>query len=154
MKSKTNGLSNQLDVEIGDHTLTSVSAWRDYSYRPDHDSDLSPFSILKAGFDLDVSQLSQEIRLASPTGGAFAYPVGGYFLREQIDSNNRSRFQKDGTTYFLSSLLQASVLDGVDYEQFGRARMISYPAFGQARCTDTKRVTLNGGLRTHIEPKD
>src|SRR3546814_1603352 len=24
MKSKTNGLSNQLDVEIGDHTLTSV----------------------------------------------------------------------------------------------------------------------------------
>src|SRR3546814_1666325 len=73
MKSKTNGLSNQLDVEIGDHTLTSVSAWRDYSYRPDHDSDLSPFSILKAGFDLDVSQLSQEIRLASPTGGAFDY---------------------------------------------------------------------------------
>src|SRR3546814_6440500 len=77
MKSKTNGLSNQLDVEIGDHTLTSVSAWRDYSYRPDHDSDLSPFSILKAGFDLDVSQLSQEIRLASPTGGAFDYQVGG-----------------------------------------------------------------------------
>src|SRR3546814_5762617 len=73
MKSKTNGLTNQLDVEIGDHTLTSVSAWRDYSYRPDHDSDLSPFSHLKAGFDLDVSQLSQEIRLASPTGGAFDY---------------------------------------------------------------------------------
>src|SRR3546814_16304895 len=91
MKSKTNGLSNQLEVEIGDHTLTSVSAWRDYSYRPDHDSDLSPFSILKAGFDLDVSQLSQEIRLASPTGGAFDYQVGGYFLREKIDSNKRSR---------------------------------------------------------------
>src|SRR3546814_14443170 len=113
MKSKTNGLSNQLDVEIGDHTLTSVSAWRDYSYRPDHDSDLSPFSILKAGFDLDVSQLSQEIRLASPTGGAFDYQVGGYFLREKIDSNNRSRFQKDATTYFLSPLLdRKSVVEG------------------------------------------
>src|SRR3546814_17621969 len=94
MKSKTNGLSNQLDVEIGDHTLTSVSAWRDYSYRPDHDSDLSPFSLLKAGFDLDVSQLSQEIRLASPTGGAFDYQVGGYFWREKDGRNTHPRVQK------------------------------------------------------------
>src|SRR3546814_13704258 len=73
MKSKTNGLSNQLDVEIGDHTLTSVSAWRDYSYRPDHDPDLSPFSLLKAGFVLHVPPPSQEIRLASPPRAPLTY---------------------------------------------------------------------------------
>jgi len=154
MKSKTNGLSNQLDVQIGDHTLTSVSAWREYRYRPDHDSDLSPFSILKAGFDLDVSQLSQEIRLASPTGGALDYQVGGYFLHEKIDSNNRSRFQKDATTYFLSPLLPASVLDGVEYDQFGRARITSYALFGQASWHLTDRATLTGGLRYTIETKE
>src|SRR3546814_14540666 len=33
MKSMTHGLSNQLDVEIGDTTLTSVSAGRDSPYR-------------------------------------------------------------------------------------------------------------------------
>src|SRR3546814_6466218 len=65
MKSKTNGLSNQLDVEIGDHTLTSVSAWRDYSYRPDHDSDLSPFSILKAGRSEEhTSELQSLMRIS------------------------------------------------------------------------------------------
>src|SRR3546814_4012991 len=51
MKSKTNGLSNQLDVEIGDITLTSFSACRAYSYRHDHDQDLSPFPTLTAGSD-------------------------------------------------------------------------------------------------------
>src|SRR3546814_7445820 len=107
---------------------------------------LSPFSIRKAWFDLDVSQLSQEIRLASPTGGAFDYQVGGYFLREKIDSNNRSRFQKDATTFFLSPLLPASVLDGVEYDQFGRARITSYAAFGQAGWHVTDRATLTGGL--------
>ncbi|PZQ21557.1 MAG: hypothetical protein DI569_11570 [Sphingopyxis macrogoltabida] len=153
MKSKTNGVSNQLDVEIGDHRLTSVSAWRDYRYVPDHDSDLSPFSIMKGGFDLDVSQLSQEVRLASPTGGAIDYQIGGYFLHEKIDSNNRSRFQKDATTYFLSPLLPASVLDGVEYDQFGRARIDSYALFGQASWHVSDRATLTGGLRYTIETK-
>jgi len=154
MKSKTNGLSNQLDVDIGEFTLTSVSAWREYSYRPDHDSDLSPFSIMKGGFDLDVSQLSQEIRLASPTGGAIDYQVGAYFLHEEIDSNNRSQFQSDTTTYFLSPLLPASVLDGVEYDQFGRADIASYAAFGQASWHLTDRATLTGGLRYTIETKE
>src|SRR3546814_7757924 len=98
--------------------------------------------------------LSQEIRLASPTGGAFDYQVGGYFLREKIDSNNRSRFQKDATTYFLSPLLPASVLDGVEYDQFGRARITSYAAFGQASWHVTDRATLTGGLRYTIETKE
>lgn len=153
MESKTNGVSNQLDLKIGDHVLTSVSAWREYKYRPDHDSDLSPFPILKAGFDLDVSQVSQEIRLASPTGGALDYQIGGYFLHEKIDSNNRSLFQKDSTIYFLSPLLPPAVLDGVEYDQFGRARITSYAMFGQTSWHITDRATLTGGLRYTIETK-
>src|SRR3546814_8077912 len=69
-------------------------------------------------------------------------------------SDLRARFQKDATTYFLSPLLPASVLDGVEYDQFGRARITSYAAFGQASWHVTDRATLTGGLRYTIETKE
>ncbi|PMU12932.1 hypothetical protein C1Y10_29095, partial [Pseudomonas sp. FW305-122] len=68
--SRVTGLSNELTVKLGTHTLTAVSAWRRLWFRPKNDSDGSPFSILRAGYDVDVDQYSQEVRLASPTGGA------------------------------------------------------------------------------------
>lgn len=109
--SRVNGLSNELNIEIGDHVLTAVTAWRQLYFRPYNDSDYTPFSIVRAGFDVDVDQYSQEIRLASPTGGKVDYQIGGFFLREDLVSNNRTIFQSDSTRYFLSAtLLPADLL--------------------------------------------
>lgn len=79
ISSKVNGVSNELTVDLGGPTLTAVTAWRQQRFRPKNDSDASPFSILRAGYDVDVDQYSQEVRLASPTGGTLDWQVGGYF---------------------------------------------------------------------------
>jgi len=84
------GLSNQLDWEIGDHTLTSVTAWRQLYFRPENDGDNSPFPISRAGFDVDVDQYSQELRLASTIGDRIDYQTGLYFLREEVSSKLRT----------------------------------------------------------------
>jgi iron complex outermembrane receptor protein len=156
--SKVKGVSNQFDWELGTHTLTSVSAWRQLRFRPSNDSDGSPFSILRAGFDVDVDQYSQELRIASPTGGAFDYQVGGYFLREDLVSNNRSTFQSDSTRYFLTGALPSAyllplILDGVEYSQRGKAQITSGAVFGQGTWHATDRLSLTAGVRYTREKK-
>lgn len=158
ISSRVNGVSNELTIGLGTHTLTSVTAWRQLRFRPRNDSDASPFSILRAGFDVDVDQYSQEVRVASPTGGALDYQVGGYFLREDLISNNRSIFQADSTRYFLTGALPTAfllpaILDGVEYDQDGRLRVTSGAGFGQATLHPTSRLSLTAGVRFTRETK-
>lgn len=158
INSRVNGISNELNIALGSHTLTAVTAWRQLRFRPKNDSDQSPFSILRAGFDVDVDQYSQEIRLASPTGGALDYQVGGYFLREDLISNNRSIFQSDSTKWFLTGQLPAqflspAILNGVEYDQIGRLQVTSGAAFGQATWHLNDRAALTGGVRFTRETK-
>src|SRR3546814_3153471 len=69
-------------------------------------------------------------------------------------------FFKQKTAYELrisdwsSDVCSSDLLDGVEYDQFGRARITSYAAFGQASWHVTDRATLTGGLRYTIETKE
>ena len=100
------GLSAQADVELdGGFTLTSITAYRDWrntEYRDgDYRSD-APAFVFGAGAlanetgvrdlgVLDFHQISQEVRLASPTGGFAEYVVGAfYFTTEQQNFFNRT----------------------------------------------------------------
>ncbi|TPE63708.1 TonB-dependent receptor [Sandaracinobacter neustonicus] len=158
ISSKVWGVSNQFDVQLGDHTVTSVSAWRQLRFRPRNDSDNSPFSILSAGFDVDVDQYSQELRLASPTGQTVDYQVGAFYLYEDLVSNNRNIFQSDSTKWFLTGALPPAfllplVLDGVEYQQRGTAKIESSAIFGQATWHVTDKFDVTGGLRLTREGK-
>ena len=158
ISSKVWGISNQFDVEIGDHTITSVSAWRQLRFRPKNDSDNSPYSILRAGFDVDVDQYSQEIRLASPTGRTVDYQVGAFWLYEDLVSNNRSIFQSDSTRWFLTGQLPPAfllpvVLDGVEHQQRGSAKIESSAVFGQGTWHATDKFDLTLGVRLTREAK-
>lgn len=158
IESRVWGVSNELTIDLGGPTLTSVSAWRRLKFRPSNDSDGSPFSILRAGYDVDVDQYSQEIRIASPTGGSLDYQIGGYFLREDLITNNRSIFQGDSTRYFLTgalppAFLLPAILDGVEYDQKGELQVSSGAVFGQLTWNPTDSLALTGGLRFTRENK-
>ncbi len=158
IESRVNGVSNELTIDLGGPALTAVSAWRQLRFRPYNDSDGTPFSILRAGYDVDVDQYSQEIRIASPSGGTLEYQFGGFFLREDLTSNNRSIFQSDSTKYFLTGALPTAallpaILDGVEYDQIGKLRVTSGAGFGQATLHATDRLALTGGVRFTRETK-
>lgn len=151
--SRTDGLSNKAELQIGGHTLTSVTAWRKLYFRPDNDSDGTPLPIFGAGYDVDVDQYSQEIRLASPTGGAFDYQVGVYALRQDVLSNYRVRFLSKASAYFLSPALPAAILNGVESDQIGRAKTWSYAGFGQGTWHVNDKAQVTAGLRYTWEDK-
>ena len=151
--SRTYGISNQADWSIGEHTLTSVTAWRQLYFRPRNDSDGTPFPIVRAGYDVDVDQYSQEFRLASPTGGAFDYQVGVYALRQDVRSNYRTQFFSGASAFFLGATVPAVALDGLETNQRGEAKTDSLAAFAQGTYRFDERASLTLGLRYTTETR-
>ncbi len=84
------GLSLQADIDIGDHTLTSISAYRDWNNTEVRDGDFLPrayvgFAELHDRGPQQSSTLSQEVRLTSPSRQVFTYVLGGYISRAKAE---------------------------------------------------------------------
>jgi iron complex outermembrane receptor protein len=148
--SRTDGISNQADFKIGAYDLTSISAWRRLYFRPYNDSDGTPFPIFRAGYDVDVDQFSQELRLASPTGGAFDWQTGIFLLKQQVRSNFRTLFFSQASAFFLAPALPGVILDGLETDQVGTSDTSSAAIFGQATWHVSDKAALTAGARyTH-----
>lgn len=152
--SRTKGLSNQADWALGGYTLTSITAWRQLYFRPYNDSDYTPYSIFRAGYDVDVDQYSQELRLASPTDGAVDWQAGVFLLKQQVASTYRTLFYKDATAFLLSTALPSTVLDGLETIQRGRAKTFSAAVFGQGTWRFSASGAITAGLRYTAEDRE
>ena len=149
----TDGLSNEADWKHDGFGFASITAWRRLYFRPHNDMDLSPFPIFAYGYDVDVNQYSQELRVASPTGGKLDYQAGFYFLREDVHSNFREQFSSDASTFFLSPLLPASVLNGLEVDELGVATTYSEAFFAQGSYHFTDKFQITFGARATDEQK-
>lgn len=86
---KSGNVALTANFALGDHTLTSISGWSHFTTRRLTAYDeFSPDRTVPAGganarfangFPEDFDQYSQEIRLASPTGGTLEYVIGAYY---------------------------------------------------------------------------
>lgn len=124
--------SVQVDKEIGDHTLTSITAYRSWSNTEFREGDFTstagdaPFPVFGVPFQLhdigpqEWNQLSQELRIASPVGGAFDYQAGFFwwnqesernFTRDASCQNNNGQFPAAISTYLENVLGVASPTD-------------------------------------------
>ena len=135
------GLSAQLDWNLGDYTLTSITAWRGWDNTQWQDGDrlatiTSAFPGTEDKGDLSYDQYSQEVRLASPKGEFVEY-VGGLFYMHG----------KDDETYRRTLVTPTGSQRGVaDYTTTSD----SYSAFGETTLNFTSRLRGIAGLRwTH-----
>jgi len=160
------GASAELNWNVGDHTLTSITAYQDYHFNAVNDEG-TPFDINRnsGGFWNDYQQTSQELRLSSKPGGFVDYQTGLYF----IDVKNQSNYQKiwgaDAGAWFASTtqynalnataegkvLLRDSLANlKMYYNSPAGTQSISNQSsaiFGQANWHFTDALTLTTGLR-------
>ena len=137
------GISLQADYSFNGYKLTSITAFRQWANVQHQDQSRVPAvsAAIPLQHDtgyLDFNQVSQEVRLASPTGGFFDYVVGGYFLTD-TDSENYSR--------------NTTTLSGTTINQFTGTAVYgtnasNYAVFGEGHLnfTDNFRAIIGGRL--------
>ncbi|MCU1723305.1 TonB-dependent receptor [Pseudomonas sp. 5P_5.1_Bac1] len=125
------GLSAQLDWNLGDYTLTSITAWRGWDNTQWQDGDrLSTISAAFPGIEdkgeLAYDQYSQELRLASPKGEFLEY-VGGLFYMHGKDEETYRRTLKT-TTVTQQGVADYSTTND-SYAVFGESTLNFTPTF-------------------------
>jgi iron complex outermembrane recepter protein len=155
------GVSLQADWDVGDHTITSITAYRKWNNREIREGDWLDTGANYVGINQlhdDGPQKSntftQELRVASPTGQFLEYVVGGFYYRAKAD-----RVFTRVTTQCLSSTLPVDatglapctaaastfrVTTGTS--TFGSV-FENYAAFGQATANITEGFRIIAGLR-------
>lgn len=165
LKSLTTGVSNELNVDLGGVDLTSVTAWRHFQLYPRNSQGSYGLYLYSLGYDNDNSLWSQEIRLASKPSEVFDWQIGAYGLIDKRESNDRIIFGKDAAGFYGTTLpsnltqratitINPDVLDGVEYDQLGKAKTKSLAAFGQGTLHITRQFDLTAGVRVTYERRE
>ncbi len=122
-RQEARGVSGEVNIELGDHTLTSITAYRRWNAIDNNDADRTPLALLDINQgDVAQRQFSQEIRLASPANQRVEYVLGLFYFNQQIVNNS---IQQGTFGVRLPPGLQLS------RAQFTEVDTRNYAAFGQ-----------------------
>ena len=133
--SESWGFSAQIDYQLGEHTLTSISAYRRYLQDGGLDVDGTALDLYDNGNVFDNKVYTQELRIASPQGGVIEYVAGLYGSKTEVYNYL--------TQNIGASLLGFTLGNPNEYD----ARMKSIAAFGQLTWNLDPQLRLIGGLR-------
>ncbi|MEA3220613.1 MAG: Pesticin receptor [Immundisolibacter sp.] len=134
-----------------DFTLTSVSAYRFWNFTPRNDDGLNVPVSLNAGQSVRDDQYSQELRLASPSGGRFDYVLGAYYFRQDLTNES---FFFNGPLADTWNDTPPGALANVTSIGHGQIEIDSYALFAQGTWHLTERLDLTAGARGTYESKD
>ena len=126
---RSTGLILDINWDIGNTTLTSLTAWDDFERLDDLDEDAGPTTAIDNMRRSDVMQVSQELRLASNNEeGRTNWLAGVYFSNDELEGS--PSFDSGGRRDF--SILETGII----------------AAFGQAEfpLSDTWKLTAGGRL--------
>jgi iron complex outermembrane receptor protein len=149
------GVSAVADWDLGPATLTTVAAWRYWSWDPANDADFTRLAIIERSENADEqTQGSLEIRLASNGTNTVDYVAGLYAFWQDIEAEGISLYGADATYWLLSPLLPANLVDGYRSEFEAASTTKSYAAFGQLTWHATDQLSVTPGLRYTYEEKE
>jgi iron complex outermembrane receptor protein len=106
------GASANVSWDVGQHTLQSITGYRDYYFSSGGASD-NPFDLVRprTSGQVDNKQLSQEFRISSQEGGKLDYVAGLYLLKVDIPNRvNLARYGSDAGAYYANEA-QYTALD-------------------------------------------
>lgn len=136
-----------LEYSLGDHTLTSVTAYNEYEYIEDnYDGDTTEVNMVSIDMSEDFEQFSQEIRLASPVGETVDYIVGAFY------QTSEQKYQEDASLQ-VSSLGMSPILDSLVERPFSQ-ESDTWAAFGQVTWNISEELRLSVGLRYTEDEKE
>lgn len=150
----TGGVSLELDQKIGEHTLTSISGWRFWNWNPSLDGDRTGAAInIASNLPTYQRQWSQELRIASPSGGAIEYTAGLYYFRQRNREIPYNAFGADAAKYILGAAFPSEALNNVGQRGLYLAHTQSYSGFANLTWHLSDRLDLTAGARYTYEKR-
>jgi iron complex outermembrane receptor protein len=150
MSVEQGGGSVEANWKLGDSTLTSISAYRFWDFKPYNDADgVSLNAIINAAQQVNDEQVSQELRWASSTEQAVEYVAGFYWFYQAQDNKLFTQYGPDAGIWFS----RPQFIDG--YTQTNQdLHTRSYSLFAQATWKATDAFSLTAGVRGTREQKN
>ncbi|SDA36857.1 TonB-dependent receptor [Sphingomonas sp. NFR15] len=151
----TGGVSLELDKKVlGGHTLTSITGWRFWNWNPSLDGDRIGAAVNTASnLPTYQRQWSEELRIASPSGGAVEYTAGLYYFWQSNREIPFNTYGADAAKYLLGAAYPSEALNNVSQTGLQLAHTASYSGFANATWHVTDRLAITAGARYTYEKR-
>jgi len=165
----SNGAALDLNWTLGDVTLTSITAYKDYHFNAHNNDEGTPFDIRSSsGQQIDYRQTSQEFRIASQIENLVDYQGGLFLMKTSTNIRRNVIYGGDAGAWFASPsqyttldadsngrYLMQNSLNGV-WKNENRQAIDNESAaiFAQANWHISDPLTLTTGLRFTYEKRE
>ena len=154
------GASLKVAWDLGRGSITSVSAWRFWDWRPENDRDFTGLSVVSASNNpSQQNQYSQEFRY-NYSGDKIDFVVGVFGFKQRIDTQGLERQGSDATRFSLAPSTDPTnvynrpeVLSGLTANNTQFLKSTSAALFGQVSWEVIDGLTIQPGARVNYDKK-
>ncbi|HEX7783333.1 MAG TPA: TonB-dependent receptor [Sphingobium sp.] len=157
--NKIGGASAKVKWDLGSGTLTSVTAWRFWDWKPKNDRDFTGLSIVSLSQNpSQQDQYSQEFRY-SYTSDRIDFVLGAFGFKQRIDTQGTEQQGADATKWSLApstvptNVYNLNVLNGLTATNTQYLKSTSAALFGQVSWKVTDALTIQPGARINYDKK-
>jgi len=156
--NKIGGASARVVWNVGAGTLTSITAWRFWDWKPENDRDFLGLSIVsKSQNPSQQDQYSQELRY-NYEAERFDVVLGAFAFKQRIDTQGTEEQGPASSRWNInpSNVLSndPTVLNGLVARNTQSLKNVSFALFGQANWKVTEAFTIQPGVRINYDKKD
>ncbi len=153
--NKIGGVSARVKWDVGPGTLTSITAWRFWDWKPENDRDFTGLSIVsKSQNPSQQDQYSQEFRY-NYEGDNVDFVVGLFGFKQRIDTQGTEKQGADASRWSLTGAQAAdpTILNGLTATNTQYLKSTSAALFGQLSWKVTDALTIQPGARVNYDKK-
>lgn len=151
------------DWSIGEHTLRSITAYTEYEFTNELDTDYSPLRFINRGRTEEHEQFTQELLWTSPAGGFVEFLAGAFYQKEELKNDRHTLVVFSNVPAIESQIfanpvlaplnLQPTAIDGDGLNQFEQDND-SWSVFTEFTWNLSDTLRLTTGIRYSEDDKD
>ncbi|AMK24031.1 MULTISPECIES: TonB-dependent receptor [unclassified Sphingobium] len=153
--NKIGGVSAKIKWDVGPGTLTSVTAWRFWDWKPENDRDFTGLSVVsKSQNPSQQDQYSQEFRY-NYESQKVDFVLGLFGFKQRIDTQGTEQQGADASRWSLTGTQATtpSILQGLTASNTQWLKSTSAALFGQLSWKVTNALTIQPGARLNYDKK-
>ncbi len=153
--NKIGGVSLKAKWDVGPGTLTSITAWRFWDWKPENDRDFTGLPIVsKSQNPSQQNQYSQEFRY-NYSGKTIDFVVGAFAFNQRIDTQGTEAQGAAASKWNLTGAQanDPTILNGLTARNSQWLKSTSLALFGQLSYKVTDKLTVQPGVRVNYDKK-